>query len=170
MASLRHRLMLEEGQRRFRDAQRLGQSNLEDPFSDSAHLLSLLGFELLLKLVFELTTRNPAPQHHKYNEMFNALPTETRSEAVTFARTRVGPTAFAIPIEDILKDWSTNFVSVRYPYERYSKMTEQQYAERSKSWAESGGPLDEADVRYYPEELFGMVEALLHLAKRLNRN
>ena len=55
MASLRHRLMLQESQQRLNDAKRLGHENLNDPFSDSAHLLSLLGFELLLKVVFELT-------------------------------------------------------------------------------------------------------------------
>ena len=158
--------MLEESGRRLSDAKRLAHGNIEDPFSDSAHLLSLLAFELLLKLVFEISTEDRAPQHHKYKVIFQALPKTVRDDVESLARGRVGPDAFATSLEAILDEWSTNFVDLRYPYERYSEMSEEQYAQRSGDWAARGGPLAEADFRYHPEALFGMTEALNQVAAR----
>ena len=166
MATLRHRLMLEESSRRLKDAKLLGNSNLDNPFSDSAHLLTLLGFELLLKLVFELTMGMRAPQHHKYKALFHDLPAELREELEPLAKSRVGPNAFSTALDNILDDWSSNFIALRYPYERYSKMSEDEYAQHSRNWVARGGPLDEAAFRYHPEALFGMVEALSQVATR----
>lgn len=41
--------------------------------SDSAYLLELLAFELLLKLVMEKTTQSAAPVHHHYDTIFGNL-------------------------------------------------------------------------------------------------
>ena len=98
--------------------------------------------------------------------MFFELPAALRDEIAELARTRVGPEAFAISLDGILEDWSTNFVALRYPYERYSEMSDDEYAQRSRDWAARGGPLADADFRYHPEALFAMVEALNHVAIR----
>jgi len=160
MLSLRHRLMLREAERRLGDAKRLAGAAPHDPFSDSAHLLSLLGFELLLKLVVELSVKTSAPKHHNYCKIFAALPQRVRAEVEQRARARVGPSAFESSTDAILKDWETNFTDLRYPYERYSDMTEAEYQKRGENWVAGGGKSSDADFRFHPEALFGFVESL----------
>ena len=152
--------MLEQAERLFSDAERLAQAVPTRPSSNSPHLLSLLGFELLLKLVYELMNGERAPQHHKYKALLANLPPAVRGEIEKQARIRVGPAAFEFELDSILDDWTTNFVALRYPYERYSEMSEDEYKHRGPDWVARGAKLDEADFRLHPEALFGMIESL----------
>ncbi len=152
--------MFEEAERLFSDAELLARAVPIGPSTNSAHLLSLLGFELLLKLVYELTNEERAPQHHKYKVLFANLPPAVRREIEAKARIRVGPSAFEFELDSILEDWTTNFVALRYPYERYSSMSEDEYKCHGANWVARGAKLEEADYRLHPEALFGMVESL----------
>jgi hypothetical protein len=63
-------------------------------------------------------------------------------------------------LPDLLEVFSQNFISLRYPFERYEGLTVEAYRQRGASWASSGAPWESADFVYHPEELYGLVFAL----------
>ena len=131
-----------------------------DHSSDSAYLLDLLGFELLLKLVVEATCHIRAPTHHRYAELFTLLALETQDDILRLAAERIGPSTLVSDCSAVLKDLGTNFISLRYPYEKYSHMTEAEYQAAGDSWIEAGGDIAAADFRFHAEELLGLIHAL----------
>ena len=137
---------------------------------DSAHLLSLLGLELLLKLVHEVSAGKKTPHGHKYHLIFRDLPANTQTEILERAGNRIGPSALNTAAADIFKEWGTNFISLRYPYERYEGLTEEEYHQLGDDWVASGAPVEEAFFRYFPQELFGIVDALKNMANEMANN
>lgn len=137
---------------------------------DSAHLLSLLGLELLLKLVHEVSTGKKTFHGHKYDLIFRDLPVETQTEILERAGNRIGTSALNNAAADILKEWGENFISLRYPYEKYEGFTEEEYQKLGDDWIAAGAPVDKAYFRYFPEELFGMVDALKKMAEEMANN
>ena len=131
--------------------------------SDSAYLLELLAFELLLKVVIERSTQTKAPSNHHYDSIFGKLPPETQAEVLEIAGGRIGPSALSSDHLKVLKDLSSNFVQLRYPYEKYSGLNEQEYLAIGHEWIAGGAITSEADYRYHPEELFGLTFALKQL-------
>ncbi len=121
--------------------------------SDSAYLLELLGFELLLKLVFETTCRKPAPTHHRYEEIFADLPTDTQTRLLKLAAERSHHANLTGRHLDVLKDLGGYFADLRYPYEKYGHLTEAQYATAGYAWLAAGRNLVTGDCRYPPDEL-----------------
>lgn len=137
---------------------------------DSAHLLVLLGFELLLKLVHEVTLGRKTKHLHKYQLIFSDLPPATQEEILKVARTRIGPSNLNSAPLDIFTDWGKNFIDLRYCYEKYEGLSEEEYLNLGKAWEESGAKPEEATFRYHPEELFAMVESLKQMAQNLANN
>lgn len=131
-----------------------------DARSDSVHLLQLLGLELFLKLVHEVVLQKKPNYGHAYQKIFEALPGPIQGKLLNLVGDRIGPSALSNDASSILKEWGENFIALRYPYERYESLTEEQYAALGEQWVAKGGPIDEATFRYYPEELFGMLYAL----------
>ena len=164
MASFHLTLMHREALRRLEDAKLLARR------SDSAHLLSLLGFELLLKLIHEIALGQKTKHGHKYELIFSDLPAETQEAILKEARTRIGLSALNSAPLDVLKEWGGNFIDLRYPYEKYEGLTEQEYLRLGDRWVAAGAPLEEAQLRYYPEELFAMVETLRQVADDMANN
>lgn len=70
MTPIRQALMLREAATRLNAADLLRDAGDE---SDSAHLLRLLAFELLLKAALEKATGSSGA-YHKYDKLFAALP------------------------------------------------------------------------------------------------
>ena len=163
MSTLRLRLMRQEALQRLEDARVLATASTS-AFSNSAHLLSLLGFELLLKLVYELAVGSRA-QGHKYQALFAGLPSAVQQSLLNTASERIGPSSLSTVPEKVLSDWSDNFVKLRYPYEKYEGMTEVEYQRLGEEWVARDGPLEDATFRYHPEELFGMLHALRTFAE-----
>ncbi|AKN93030.1 hypothetical protein ACU10_08220 [Xanthomonas oryzae pv. oryzicola] len=60
----------------------------------------------------------------------------------------------------MLKDLASNFVALRYPYEKYGHMTQSEYERVASDWIASGAEVASADYRYHPEELFALTFAL----------
>lgn len=154
--------MCRESERRLASAQVLRAA--EDA-SDSAYLLELLAFELLLKVILEVTTGLGAPTHHHYEKIFDLLPESTRDEVLRLAGEKIGPSALASNLSGVLRDLSGNFVKLRYPFERYSHMTELEYEQIGDDWLANGANDSDADFRYYPRELRGLTVALQKLTK-----
>lgn len=167
MSTLRQRLMLREALQRLDDARALATSNTLGPFSNSSHLLSLLGFELLLKLVYETVLGDRAPGHHRYHEIFDKLPEAVQTDILVSARDRIGPSSLNNDVQAVLKEWGSNFIALRYPYEKYEGKTEAEYRNLGEEWVAQGAPLEDALFRFHPEELFGMLYALRAVAERM---
>ncbi|MGD3145314.1 HEPN domain-containing protein [Xanthomonas oryzae] len=85
MTPIRHTLMMREADRRLQAADMLREA--EDD-SDSAYLLRLLAFELLLKVVLEKTT-GKAGTHHHYDKLFAQLPPDVQKSLLTAASSRI---------------------------------------------------------------------------------
>lgn len=156
--------MHREALRRLEDAKVLAGRG------DSAHLLSLLGFELLLKLVHEATLGKKTLHRHKYHLIFRDLSTETQKEILEKARERIGISGLNNVASDIFKEWGENFINLRYPYEKYEGLTEEEYLSKGSKWVDAGATLESAHFRYFPEELFGMVEALKQMTDDMASN
>jgi hypothetical protein len=157
MGQLRHKLMRDEAAKRLVAARALRASF---DASDSAYLLELLGFELLLKLTFETTCQKPAPTHHRYDEIFAALPIDTQARVLRLAAERSHLADLAACHVNVLKDLGSNFINLRYPYEKYGHLTEEEYLAVGEAWMAAGGDVATADYRYHPEELFALTAAL----------
>ncbi len=105
--------------------------------------------------------------HHAYEKIFQALPAHLQSRLLKLAGERIGPSRLSRDAASVLKEWGRNFIDLRYPYERYESLTEEQYAALGKEWAAKGAPADVATFRYYPEELFAMLHALRLVAEEM---
>ncbi|PRE24371.1 hypothetical protein C6P92_08660 [Burkholderia multivorans] len=135
--------------------------------SDSAYLLELLAFEILLKCLVYMNGQRPSRKQHMYLDLFNLLPEQVRSELLAGAATRVAPSRLPDQSPHLLETWGKNFIRLRYPYEAYEDLTEAQYAEIGEDWIALGAPEESATFVYYSNELFGMVEALLNMTASL---
>ncbi len=153
--------MLQETESRLEAARVLRRSS--DP-SDSAYLLELLGFELLLKLLLEEHTGQPAPWHHRYEQLFALLPLPIQEQVLQLAGERIGPSGLSTEPSAVLKDLGDNFAALRYPYQKYAGLSEQQYSQLGARWVAAGSPTSAATFRYHPEELFGLIWAAKQVA------
>ncbi|GAA0697989.1 HEPN domain-containing protein [Dyella marensis] len=156
MTPLRHELMLQEATTRLQAADMLRQAGAD---SDSGYLLRLLAFELLLKAALEKAT-GKSGTHHKYEKLFAQLPSTVQESLLRTAGERIGPSALTHNHLGVLKDLGSNFIGLRYPYEKYDHMTRSEYKQAADAWVESGAEVASADYRYHPEELFGLTFAL----------
>lgn len=128
--------------------------------SDGAYLLQLIAFEVLLKALLLKNGKSPE-KNHKYSELLEQLPSDTRQGLLASAASRFGPeTDFSNPMK-LLDTWGSNFVQLRYAYEKYDGMTSKQVTEQGSVWCRSGAEVEKADFKYYPLELHALTEALI---------
>jgi HEPN domain-containing protein len=168
MNKFAQRLMRESAIVRLRDAEALRGLAMEELSSDSESLLSLLAFELLLKCALAMHGIAPSKNGHRYKELFNQLPENVRAEVLERARTRIGPGSELDSAPDkVLSILSNNFIRLRYPHEDYEHVTEAEYKEMGEEWAAIGYPSSVAMQALYPNELFGLTEALLGVTEQL---
>ena len=128
-----------------------------DTKSDSAALLKILGFEILLKCSLLVSNRKPKKTHNYY-ELWLYLPCNAQKKIIQSAESRMPDIKNFSNIEDLLNNYQFVFEKARYYYEFYEGKTLEEQHENGKSWARKGSPLEEAAVRYYPDEL----ECLIH--------
>lgn len=159
--------MHEEALQRLRDAETLSEAMGLGEQSDSPYLLRLLGLELLLKVVFESVLHKPA-HGHKYEELFTELPNDLQARILSVAGERIGPSALVGNHASVLKELGQNFIALRYPWERYATLSEEQYSRIGSEWLAKGAPLAEATFRYHPEELVGILAALQVIVAELS--
>lgn len=167
MDSLRLRLMHREALRRLEDAEKLEGALGIGESTDSPYLLKLLGFELLLKLIYEVKLKKEAAFGHRYQEGFKDLPVDLQDELLRLAGEWRGPSDLANNHEIVLEERGKNFIALRYPYEKYKGYTQEEYFEVGERWLANGAPLDEAEFRYHPNELYGFLQALRQVAEEM---
>ena len=64
-------------------------------------------------------------------------------------------------LEKLFIRYSNNFIKMRYPFECYKNMNENEYIKYGKLWIELGAPLEEAEYQYCHKELNFLNTALL---------
>lgn len=166
---LRLRLMHQQALQRLSDSELLHNASDDGDQFDSQYLLRLLGMELLLKVVFEKTLHEKA-HGHRYDKLFKRLPEDLQDRLIRLAGERIGPSGLTDNAQSLFKEWGQNFVALRYPWERYDGLSEDQYATLEEKWIAEGAPLKKATFRYHPEELFGMLYALQTVADELRES
>lgn len=154
---LQIRLMAREAGDRLSDAAIL--SSAVQTRSDSAYLLQLLAFEILLKATLRIYGID-ATQGHRYDELFGLLAPNVRARLVEAASSRMARAGDFSRLDELLTTWSRNFVDLRYPYERYDGMTPEEYSARGEAWVAGGAEESQAAFVYHPVELDGLTHAL----------
>lgn len=165
MNLLRRRLMREEANQRLSDAHLLEQKLPVGENTDSPYLLRLLSFELLLKLVFEQTLEVRPRKRHEFHIIFGELPDNVQQDILTRALEHGGTSKLSSDPLAVLMEFGQNFIALRYPYDRYDNISEEQYAALGADWIKRGALDTEATFRYHPAELRGLIHALLQLAE-----
>ena len=128
-----------------------------DQQSDSAALLKILGFEILLKCSLLASNQKPK-KTHDYRKLWLALPDDAGMKIIGNAKSRMYDIKDFSNIDDLLRNFQFVLEKARYYYEFYEGYTLEEQHEIGKSWARKGSLLEEAEVRYYPDEL----ECLIH--------
>lgn len=161
MDALRCRLMLQESTSWAEAANTLDCAGAH---LDAVYLLRLLAFEILLKTLAEKHGSTEAPKHHQYEKIFEPLPEMVRQRVIELAGELIGPSELNKNPTAVLEVLGKNFIALRYPWERYSGLTEAEYIRKGEEWLASGAPLEQATFIYYSEELRGLTHAARELA------
>jgi hypothetical protein len=149
--------MLAEARARIYDADILAESLRAQ--SDSQSLIRILGFEILLKCAIQLCGQRPKASHN-YARLWLALPCSAQKEILEIAMNRMrGHTDFS-DLPNLLKWYQIVFEKGRYFYEFYKSYSLNEQQELGEYWTELGSPVEEADMRYYPNELVCLCKAL----------
>jgi hypothetical protein len=148
---------------RLHDAEILSR-NLETA-SDAPVLLSILGFEILLKCSLILSNA-PAAKTHRYVKLWNALPDSGREEILDVANARMPGHADLSEIEKLLNWYQYIFEKVRYPYEMFEGYSLQEEKDLAELWVSLGAPTEEALIQYYPMELACLIAGVRSYVER----
>ena len=135
-----------------------------DQKSDSAALLKILGFEILLKCSLLASNQKPI-KTHDYYKLWLCLPGNARKKIIINAESRMHDINDFSNIEELLKNYQFVFEKARYYYEFYDGKTLEEQHEIGALWAQKGSPLEEADVRYFPDELECLIYGLSEYIK-----
>ncbi len=146
-----------EATRRINDADILAHSISKQ--SDSEAILRILGFEALLKCALEIRGIAP-PKSHDYVKLFSTLPYEERQEIISVATSRMPGLVDLSNPEKLLTWYRLIFEKESYYYEFYEGYTLEEKIELGEFWIEIGAPTEEAEVQYFPNELFCLIEGL----------
>ena len=156
MSELKIKLMYREAVKRYEDGEFLRAKR----DGDSGYLLKLLSFELFLKCVLFIE-KGQDNTTHNYHGMFCSLSKGLKSRLL--GRAQEVSQVFTIQerIETLLNTYASNFIRLRYPYQSYKSLTEEELREYGHLYAELGFPEGEAEFEYYPAELRGLILAMI---------
>lgn len=167
MGNLQIKLMYKEAVGRLNDADILSKNI--GRVTDSHYLLELLAFELLLKAVTLIHT-GKYNANHNYQQLFESLPSSVREKILNLSFHWSQKKIEKKKLQNLLILYKNNFVKLRYPFEAYKNMNEDEYIEYGNLWVELGAPVEEAEFQYFPEELHGLNKALQEEIKKYLAN
>jgi HEPN domain-containing protein len=162
MKNLQTKLMFDQAKDILFDANILKQSFATK--SDSAYLMTLLSFELFIKCLLQIQF-GKIFKTHDYKELFHKLPDNIQQEIIDFAELQMTTMANFSNLDLLLDTWSSNFIKLRYPYESYKGLSEQEYNNLGEKWLKNGAKNEDATFDYFPNELRGLIYALQHTIK-----
>ena len=163
MDLLKIKLMYREANAFLHDSELL--SNSLNRVSDANYLLRLLSFELFIKCLSSVLGIQIGKRHN-YKNLFSNLPKDVRDEIIKNAKQNYAGHVDYSNLDSLLETFEEQFVKLRYPYEYYEGLTEEEYKKKGAEWAENGMPLEQAIIRYYPMELKGLIDALIEILER----
>ncbi|MEO6928123.1 MAG: hypothetical protein ABI190_03065 [Casimicrobiaceae bacterium] len=134
-------------------------------FSNQTYLLRLTGFELLLKLVYELSNDAQAPETHRYNEIFERIPSNVREQMRTYVQTELTSNGHESSVCGVLHDLMENFTTMRYLYDQYRDTTKERYTRLGEQWIEKGAPELSARVQFHPAALEAFIGMMLNMTE-----
>src|SRR5450432_1868840 len=137
----RARFMYDHALKWLNDAEILNTSG--DAESDGGALLSILGFEVLLKCAITLCNQK-AGFTHNYTKLWRALPGYVRNEVLAVAEARMLGHADLSDLDRLLAAYQYAFEQGRYYYDLYKQWTPEQMHELAEYWTELGAPVEEA--------------------------
>ncbi|TRD22678.1 hypothetical protein [Palleronia caenipelagi] len=129
-------------------------------YGKASVMLSIFGFELLLKCVYVLEYNDLSKDGHNYWKIWNSLPESARKTLKSNAKSRFGSYADYSDMAKVLNDLEDAFTRSRYSYELDKTKTNVEINERARAWIERGAPADDAKFRFRPNERMGLVYAL----------
>jgi hypothetical protein len=163
MVSATPNRMLASALARIHDAKVLGETGRAE--ADSSALLTILGFEILLKCSLRLSGA-PVMKSHNYFKLWKALPDAAVVEILDVAKNRMPGYADLSDIEKLLNGYQYIFEKARYPYEPFEGYTIDEERELGEYWISLGAPIDEALVQYHPMELACLIAGLQAYVER----
>lgn len=149
--------MYAEALSRLNDSDLLAESPRTQ--SDSASLLRILAFEVLLKCALRLSGVEPYKTHN-YLALWEMLPAEAQEAILRNANARMPGHADLSELPRILRAYRHVFEKARYYYELQEGRTAEEVHKKGLAWEARGAPLKEADVCYYPAELDCLIAGL----------
>ena len=139
-------------------------SSSVDTAGNSASILSVLAFEILLKCAFYVSTGDPysnlGVSGHDYERIWENLRDADRKAIMAKAEERLPGVANLTETNAILKKLRNVFTKARYDYEFHWHDTDQERVEKGQAWVGRGAPLDEADWHYPVHETTSLIYGL----------
>lgn len=158
--------MYSEAMARIYDADILAQSL--DSQSDSAAIIRILGFEVLLKCAALLCLDQIPLAGHCYFQLWEKLPVEVHDEIMGVALASMPGHSDLSQIKKLLDAYEFVFKKGRYYYELYEGCTMENMRLAGEQWLANGAENEDAAVAYYPSELDCLIEGLSRfIARRL---
>jgi hypothetical protein len=146
-----------EAIRRINDADVLARSVRSQ--SDSASIIRIIGFEILLKCAIHLSGQKPSNSHN-YVKLWAALPGKAQEEILEVANNRMPGHADLSNLDKLFKWYRVVFENARYFYEFYEDYTLEEQKEIGEFWVDIGAPNEDADIQYFPNELVCLIYGL----------
>lgn len=133
-----------------------------DSFGCGSTILGVISLEVMLKCVRLLDTGQRVLKQggHDYARIWADISDPTQEAILKSAQERAPSALRDQSIEVFLREWQLVFEKDRYPFERLMDESEAAIAKRGAKWVEDGARLDEADIRYHPEELMCLTHGL----------
>ena len=149
--------MLRDANDYLHDADILAGSLTAGP---GASQLRVLALEVLLKAAQYAALGKYQP-HHRYRELWEALPQDIRVCVVDAAHQRYRGHIDLSDLPSMLDDWQFVFTKGRYYFELNQYLSLGEQRENGEDWIARGAPLPEAQVRFHPDELLALAAGLI---------
>lgn len=155
--------MYDEANARLHDAAFMEHSGRAQ--SDSASIIRVLAFEVLLKCALHLRNR-PRERSHDYVRLWGLLSAPNQEEILNVARCRMPGHADLSELDELLADFKRVFDQARYYYELSEGETPEEHQRKGELWQAQGGRPEEAEIRYQPNELTCLIAGLSSFIER----
>lgn len=146
--------------RELSDSAELLAGHLEDHGTASV-ILKLIAFEVALKAALLVSSgKNAMDIRHHFKKGWYRLDTDIQSDVRRNAEQRMAGHVSFHDIDALLDTWESNFIAVRYSYEKLNGLSDEVVREKGDNWIKGGCQDEDADFVFHPDELFALTHGL----------